>query len=233
MTDFIFMVQGSSHMFITGPDVVKTVTGEDVTLEELGGAMSHATKSGVATFVSADEKSCLDEVRDLLSFLPSNNLEEPPDVVPEDDPDRGTPELVDLMPSSPNQPYDMKKVVESVVDDGDYFEVHPHWAMNITCGFARLDGRVVGDRGQPARRARRRPRHRLVREGGPVRPHLRRLQHPARHVRRRPGIHAGHRPGVRRDHPPRREAALRLLRVDGPADPGRGRERRTGARTWS
>src|SRR5271157_3265449 len=150
MTDFIFMVNGTSHMFITGPDVVKTVTGEDVTLEELGGAMSHATKSGVATFVSPDERSCLDDVRYLLSFLPSNNLEEPP-IVQSDDPDRGTPELVDLMPSSPTQPYDMKRVIASVVDDGDYFEIHPHWAMSITCGFARIDGRVVGVVGnQPA-----------------------------------------------------------------------------------
>jgi len=151
MTDFIFMVNGSSHMFITGPDVVKTVTGEDVTLEELGGAMSHATKSGVATFVAPDEQTCLEEVRYLLSFLPSNNLEEPPVVVTDDDPDRGTPELVDLMPSSSNQPYDMKRVITSVVDEGDYFEVHPHWAMSITCGFARIDGRVVGIVGnQPA-----------------------------------------------------------------------------------
>ena len=144
MTDFIFMVQGTSHMFITGPDVVKTVTGEDVTLEELGGAMSHATKSGVCTFVSPDEKSCLDDVRYLLSFLPSNNLEESPLVVSGDDPERECPELIDLMPGSPNQPYDMKKVITSVVDEGDYFEVHPHWAMSITCGFARIDGRVVG-----------------------------------------------------------------------------------------
>jgi acetyl-CoA carboxylase carboxyltransferase component len=151
MTDFIFMVNGTSHMFITGPDVVKTVTGEDVTLEELGGAMSHATKSGVATFVSPDEKSCLDDVRYLLSFLPSNNLEEPPVLETSDDPDRGTPELVDLMPASPNLPYDMKKVITSVVDDGDYFEVFPHWAMSITCGFARIDGRPVGIVGnQPA-----------------------------------------------------------------------------------
>src|SRR5271168_2411256 len=110
MTDFIFMVQGISNMFITGPDVVKTVTGEDVTLEELGGAMSHATKSGVAAFVSPDEKSCLDDVRYLLSFLPSNNLEEPPPVVSGDDPERETPELIDLMPDSPNQPYDMKRI---------------------------------------------------------------------------------------------------------------------------
>src|SRR5271169_6480111 len=144
MTDFVFMVQGISNMFITGPDVVKTVTGEDVTLEELGGAMSHATKSGVATFVAPDEKSCLDDVRYLLSFLPSNNLEEAPLVAPTDDPERLTPELVDLMPASPNQPYDMKKVIEAVVDDGDFFEVNHHWAMNLVCGFARIDGRAVG-----------------------------------------------------------------------------------------
>jgi acetyl-CoA carboxylase carboxyltransferase component len=151
MTDFIFMVQGTSHMFITGPDVVKTVTGEDVTLEELGGAMSHATKSGVATFVAPDEKACLDDVRHLLSFLPSNNLEEPPREMTGDEGDRQVPELIDLMPESPNQPYDMKKVISAVVDNGDYFEVHRHWAMSITCGFARMDGRVVGIVGnQPA-----------------------------------------------------------------------------------
>jgi len=144
MTDFIFMVEGTSHMFITGPDVVKTVTGEDVTLEELGGAMSHATKSGVATFVYPDEKACLDAVRYLLSFLPSNNLEPPPEVEPVDDPERGLPELLDLVPASPNQPYDMKKVITAVVDDGDYMEYFPHWARNLTCGLARLDGHVVG-----------------------------------------------------------------------------------------
>src|SRR5580700_11289708 len=106
MTDFIFMVREHSHMFITGPDVVKTVTGEDVTLEQLGGAMSHATKSGVAAFVAPDERTCLDEVRYLLSFLPANNLEEPPTIASEDDPERRTPELTELMPASPNQPYD-------------------------------------------------------------------------------------------------------------------------------
>jgi acetyl-CoA carboxylase carboxyltransferase component len=144
MTDFIFMVRETSHMFITGPDVVKTVTGEDVTLEQLGGAISHSTKSGVATFVASDEKECLDDVRYLLSFLPTNNLEEPPMVVPTDDPERRTPELSDLMPASPNLPYDMKKVIAAVVDDGDYFEYFPHWAMNLTCGFARIAGRVIG-----------------------------------------------------------------------------------------
>ncbi len=144
MTDFIFMVNNTSHMFITGPDVVKAVTGEEVTLEELGGAMTHATKSGVATFVAPDEKSCLDDVRYLLSFLPSNNLEEPPYVEPEDDPDRLTPELIQVIPSSSNQPYDMKKVIYAVVDDGEYLEVHSHWAQSITCGLGRIDGHVVG-----------------------------------------------------------------------------------------
>ena len=144
MTDFIFMVRETSHMFITGPDVVKTVTGEDVTLEQLGGAMSHASKSGVATFVSTDEKACLDDVRYLLSFLPQNNLEDPPAVESSDDPNRLCPMLRDILPPSPNQPYDMKKVIREVCDDGEYFEYFPFWAKNITCGFSRLDGQVVG-----------------------------------------------------------------------------------------
>src|SRR3954452_14634099 len=144
MTDFIYMVRETSHMFITGPDVVKTVTGEDVTLEELGGAMSHATKSGVATFVTPDEKTCLDEVRYLLSFLPPNNLEEPPWFQPSDDPQRRTPEAGELLPPSTRQPYDMKKVVAAIVDDGEFYEYFPHWAQNLVCGFARLDGHPVG-----------------------------------------------------------------------------------------
>ncbi|MCX6530525.1 MAG: acyl-CoA carboxylase subunit beta [Actinobacteria bacterium] len=144
MTDFIFMVRETSHMFITGPDVVKTVTGEDVTLEQLGGAMSHASKSGVATFVSTDEKACLDDVRYLLSFLPQNNLEDPPAVESSDDPNRLCPMLRDILPPSPNQPYDMKKVIREVCDDGEYFEYFPFWAKSITCGFSRLDGQVVG-----------------------------------------------------------------------------------------
>jgi len=144
MTDFIFMVDQTSHMFITGPDVVKTVTGEEVTLEELGGARSHSTKSGVATFVGSDEKSVLDDVRYLYSFLPSNNLEMPPHFEPTDDPERRCPELIDLMPATANQPYDMKTVVSTIVDDGDFFEYFPHWAQSIVCGFARLDGHPVG-----------------------------------------------------------------------------------------
>jgi len=144
MTDFIFMVRETSHMFITGPDVVKTVTGEDVTLEELGGAMSHASKSGVATFVSADEKSCLEDVRYLLGFLPQNNLVDAPEVTSTDDPLRQCESLRTILPASANQPYDMKKVIAEVVDDGGFFEYFPHWAKNIVCGFSRLDGRSVG-----------------------------------------------------------------------------------------
>jgi propionyl-CoA carboxylase beta chain len=144
MTDFIFMVRGTSHMFITGPDVVKAVTGEDVTQEELGGAMTHASKSGVASFVYEDEKQCLEEVRYLLSFLPSNNLEDPPFLAPEDEPERLCPGLIDLIPDSPNKPYDMKKVIAEVIDDGEFMEVFPFWAGNIVTGFARIDGHAVG-----------------------------------------------------------------------------------------
>ena len=147
MTDFIFMVRESSHMFITGPDVVKTVTGEEVTLEELGGAMSHASKSGVANFVSADEKTCLEDVRYLLGFLPANNMEPAPAVTPTDDPARLCEALREILPPSSNQPYDMKAVVREVLDDGEFLEYHAHWAKNIMCGFGRVNGEVVGDVG--------------------------------------------------------------------------------------
>ncbi len=144
MTDFIFMVRETSHMFITGPDVVKTVTGEDVTLEELGGAGSHASRSGVATFTGPDEKAVLDDVRYLVSFLPSNNLEEPPRLDAGDDPERLCDRLADVMPASSSMPYDMKAVVTEVVDDGEFFEYHASWARSIVCGFARMDGQTVG-----------------------------------------------------------------------------------------
>ena len=121
------------------------MTGEEVTLEELGGAESHATKSGVATFVGPDETDrALDDVRYLLSFLPSNNLEMPPHFATTDDPERRCPELVEIMPATANQPYDMKKVIAAIVDDGDFFEYSPDWAGSIVCGFARLDGHPVG-----------------------------------------------------------------------------------------
>ena len=144
MTDFVFMVEDTSYMFITGPDVVKTVTGEDVTQQELGGAHAHSAKSGVAAFTAADDKAVLDDVRYLMSFLPSNNMEEPPRIVPTDDPDRSCDELAGMIPDSPNQPYDMRKVIEVIVDDADYVEYFPAWAQAITCGFARIDGEPVG-----------------------------------------------------------------------------------------
>ena len=144
MTDFIFMVREKSHMFITGPDVVKTVTGEEVTLEELGGAGSHSSKSGVATFVGEDEKSVLDSVKHLLSFLPANNLEAPPESEPLDAPDRRIPELADMVPDSPNVPYDMTEIITAVMDDGEFLEYHAAWGRSIVCGFSRLDGKPVG-----------------------------------------------------------------------------------------
>src|SRR3954454_11959775 len=144
MTDFIFMVKGVSNMYITGPDVVKTVTGEEVTHEELGGALTHATKSGVATFVADDEQHCIEQVRYLLSFLPSNNLEDPPHFESTDDPERSCDGLLGLIPETSNRAYDMKKVIADIVDDGEFFEVFPLWAMNIVCGFARVDGHVIG-----------------------------------------------------------------------------------------
>src|SRR5690349_11368726 len=151
MTDFVFMVKETSHMFITGPDVIKTVTGEEVDFESLGGAMSHSSKSGVAHFASDDEDACLEDTRYLLSFLPQNNLETPPRVMPSDDPLRMDEELDKVVPDSPNKPYDMRDVVRYVVDDGEFFEVQEHFAQNIVCGMARLDGYSVGVVGnQPA-----------------------------------------------------------------------------------
>ena len=151
ITDFIFMVKETSHMFITGPEVIRTVTGEDVGMEELGGAMAHSQRSGVAHFASEDEDQCLEDARYLLSFLPQNNLELSPRVVPTDDPGRMDLELDRVVPDSPNKPYDMRDVVHRVVDDGDFFEVHALFARNIIVGFARLDGQAVGVIGnQPA-----------------------------------------------------------------------------------
>ena len=144
MTDFVFMVEGSSYMFITGPDVVKTVTGEEVSFEELGGAAAHASKSGVAHFVSPDEEACLDDARYLLSFLPQNNVDPPPFSAPTDPVDREDAELDTLIPDSPHKPYDMHDVIHRVVDDGEFLEVQERFAENIVCGFARLGGHPVG-----------------------------------------------------------------------------------------
>jgi propionyl-CoA carboxylase beta chain len=144
MTDWIFMVKGTSYMFITGPDVIKTVTHEEVSQEELGGADTHNQRSGVAHFESESEADGMAMVRELLSFMPSNNLEDPP-FVPTDDPsNRRDPELATIVPDNPNKPYDMHQVISKVVDDGFFFEVQPGFARNILCGFARLGGRSVG-----------------------------------------------------------------------------------------
>jgi propionyl-CoA carboxylase beta chain len=144
MTDFIFMVKETSHMFITGPDVIKTVTGEEVEFEELGGAMTHNSTSGVAHFASDDEDQCLEDARYLMSFLPQNNLEAPPRLDSGDDPDRMNTELDSIVPDSPNKPYDMRDVVSHIVDDGEFLEVHEHYAQNIIVGLARLGGYAVG-----------------------------------------------------------------------------------------
>ncbi|HSJ74355.1 MAG TPA: acyl-CoA carboxylase subunit beta [Miltoncostaeaceae bacterium] len=144
ITDFIFMVRETSHMFITGPEVIKTVTGEDVTMEELGGAQSHATRSGVAHFAADSEQECLEMVRELLSFLPQNNLDPPPFAATADPRDRVVEELATIVPDQPTKPYDMTRVIELVVDDGDFLEVAPLYAQNIVVGFARLAGHVVG-----------------------------------------------------------------------------------------
>lgn len=144
ITDFTVMVEGSSYMFVTGPDVIRTVTHEDVTKEALGGAMTHNATSGVAHFAAADDRSCLQLLRDLLAYLPSNNVDDPPVVATDDEPDREDPALDDLIPKQPSQPYDILRLIQAVVDKGVFLEVHRHFARNIVVGFARLAGRSVG-----------------------------------------------------------------------------------------
>jgi propionyl-CoA carboxylase beta chain len=144
ITDFTLMVRNTSYMFVTGPDVIKTVTHEDVTKDQLGGAMTHNATSGVAHFAVDTDRECLAYIRDLLSFMPSNNLDDPPRAATSDSADREDESLDCLVPASPNQPYDMLDLVHSVADEGYFLEVHQHYARNIVVGFARLDGRPVG-----------------------------------------------------------------------------------------
>ncbi len=144
ITDFVFMVEKTSYMFVTGPNVVKTVTHEEVSSEDLGGAKTHASRSGVAHFTAKDDADCLARVRRLFSFLPQNNTEDPPRIEPGDDPQRADVELDTLVPEDPQKPYDVKLVIQRIVDRGDFFEVHERFARNIVVGFARLDGRVIG-----------------------------------------------------------------------------------------
>jgi propionyl-CoA carboxylase beta chain len=144
ITDFIIMVKQTSYMFVTGPDVIKTVTHEDVTKEDLGGAMAHNERSGVAHFAVEDDGECLTMIRELLSFMPANNLDDPPRVETRDPADREIDALDTLIPSSPNQPYDMLDLIHAIADDGYFLEVHEHYAKNIVVGFARLGGQPVG-----------------------------------------------------------------------------------------
>ncbi|NOK60278.1 MAG: acyl-CoA carboxylase subunit beta [Chloroflexi bacterium AL-W] len=143
LTDFVFMTE-NSYMFITGPDVVKAVMQEEVNQETLGGGRVHSEESGVSHFLSRDDRECLTKVRELLSYLPSNNQDDPPYVTPRDDPNRRCPELEELVPTDPHQPYDVRQVIASIVDDGRFLEVHELWAQNMVVGFARLNGWVVG-----------------------------------------------------------------------------------------
>lgn len=144
LTDFIFMVEKTSHMFVTGPEVIKTVTHEDVSKEELGGAITHASKSGVAHFTGSDEETTLMMVRELLSFIPSNNMEEPPSKICTDPEDRTDTSLNEVVPVDPNKPYDIKDIILKIIDDEHFLEVQPHYAPNIVVGFARMGGKSVG-----------------------------------------------------------------------------------------
>ncbi|MBU0970207.1 MAG: methylmalonyl-CoA carboxyltransferase, partial [Proteobacteria bacterium] len=144
MTDFIFMVKESSYMFITGPNVIKAVTGEEISFEDLGGAMTHNEKSGVAQFACESDEDCIENIRTLLSYLPSNNMEDPPMALPTDDPNRMDASLDTIIPDNPNRSYDIKKVITAIVDDGVYFEPHQYFAKNIVICFARLNGRSIG-----------------------------------------------------------------------------------------
>ena len=221
-------------MFITGPDVVQAVTGEEITQNGLGGADVHAETSGVAHFAYDDEETCLEEVRYLLSLLPAEQPREPAAVrLRRTRPTAAATSLLDLVPADGNRPYDMRKVIEEIVDDGDYLEVHERWATqhHLRAGPARRPGRR--HRRQPAAVAGRCAGHRGVREGRPLRPDVRRLQHPDRHPARRPRLPARRRPGARRDHPARRQAAVRVLQRDRAADLARSCARRTAAPTSS
>src|SRR5215467_5610608 len=151
ITDFIVMVENSSYMFVTGPDVIKTVTHEDVTKEKLGGSMTHNSVSGVGHFVATDDAECCRMIRELLAYLPQNNREDPPRRATSDPADRMDAALDTIVPAESNLPYDIKDVIHRVVDNGDFFEVHEHWAKNLVVGFARMDGRTIGIVGnQPA-----------------------------------------------------------------------------------
>ncbi len=185
ITDFIYMTRGTSYMFVTGPNVVKTVTHEDVTMDELGGADTHAGTSGVAHFVHDSEAASLAAIRELLRYIPQNNVDDPPRGRGTDPADRRDEALLDVVPDNPNKPYDMHDVIARVVDDGGFYEVQHDYAGNILCGFAHLGRNERRHRRESAGGARRRARHQRVAQGGAVHSVLRRVQHSDRDVRGR------------------------------------------------
>ena len=217
MTDFIFMVRDTCYMFVTGPDVVKTVTNEVVTAEELGGASVHTTKSGVADGAFENDVECLLQMRRLIDFLPANNEAGVPQWPSEDDPDRMDISLDTLIPDNPNKPYDIKELILKVADEGDFFEIvaglrqeHRHRLRPHRRPHRRLCR-------QPADGAGRRARQRRLAQGGALRAFLRRLRHSDRHLRRRARLSARHRPGIWRADQARRQTAVRLFAVHGAA----------------
>ena len=215
MTDFIFMVKDSSYMFVTGPDVVKTVTHEVVTPDELGGAKVHSSKSGVADLALENDVETLLMTRKFFDFLPPNNREKPPRLPTDDPANREEPSLDTLVPADPSKPYDIKEVIVKVADESDFFEVQPDYAQEhgdrlhsvarLNCGRCR----------QPTRRAGRLPRYRFVKKGCTLRALLRRLQHSDPHPGRRARLHARDHPGVRRHHQAGREALIRIRGMHG------------------
>ena len=182
LTDFVLMVEGTSHMFVTGPDVIKTVTNEEVDKEELGGADTHNTRSGVAHFMAADDAECLRQIRRLLSFLPSNNRDDPPRKPSSDPIDRMDTSLDTLVPEESNQPYDIKDVITRIVDDGDFMEVHEHYAKNIVIGFARMEWPHGGHLRQSTGVSGRLSGPEFFRQRRPLCTLLRCLQHPDYHL---------------------------------------------------
>ena len=144
MTDFVIMVENIGQMFVTGPEVVKEVLSQDVSFEELGGATTHASKSGVAHMVANNEYDCMEKIKKLISYLPQNNKEDPPSIETSDDPSRLSPALIKSLPENPYQPYDMKSIIHSIVDNEDFFEIHESFANNIIVGFGRINGKTIG-----------------------------------------------------------------------------------------
>ncbi len=214
ITDFTIMVRNTSYMFVTGPDVIKTVTHEEVSKEDLGGAMTHNEKSGVAHFAVDDDRACLTLIRDLLRFLPSNNLDPAPEMATSDPAEREDEALDRLVPASPSQPYDMLDLIHSIADDGDFLEVHQHFARNLIVGFARLGGRPAGIvANQPAHLAGVLDIDASVKGARFVR-FCDAFNIPLDHFRGRSRISSRHGAGIRRHHQARRQAAVCVCRGD-------------------